>query len=52
MGLIKTNVNDFLEKIETEDIMKEALSVEELYKLAETPCKKAYSENRHRCFPV
>ena len=39
-GMIKTNVNDFLEKIETEDVMKEALSVEELYKLAETPCKK------------
>ena len=38
--MIKTNVNDFLEKIETEDVMKEALSVEELYKLAETPCKK------------
>ena len=38
--MIKTNVNDFLEKIETEDTMKEALSVEELYKLAETPCKK------------
>ena len=30
--MIKTNVNDFLEKIETEDVMKEALSVEELYK--------------------
>ena len=39
-GMIKTNVNDFLEKIETEDTMKEALSVEELYQLAETPCKK------------
>ena len=39
-GMIKTNVNDFLEKIETEDTMKEALSVEELYLLAETPCKK------------
>ncbi|EJW96480.1 tyrosine type site-specific recombinase [gut metagenome] len=39
-GLIKTNVNDFLDKIETEDIVKEYLSVEELYKLAETPCKK------------
>ena len=38
--MIKTNVNDFLEKIETEDVMKETLSVEELYKLAETPCKK------------
>ena len=39
-GLIKTNVNDFLEKIETEDVVKDYLSVEELYKLAETPCKK------------
>lgn len=39
-GLIRTNVNDFLEKIETEDVVKDYLSVEELYKLAETPCKK------------
>ena len=39
-GLIKTNVNDFLDKIETEDVVKDYLSVEELYKLAETPCKK------------
>ena len=39
-GMIKTNVNDFLDKIETEDVVKEYLSVEELYKLAETPCKK------------
>ena len=38
--MIRTNVNDFLEKIETEDVVKEYLSVEELYKLAETPCKK------------
>lgn len=38
--LIKTNINDFLDKIETEDTPKEYLSVEELYKLAETPCKK------------
>ena len=38
--LYTSNVNDFLEKIETEDVMKEALSVEELYKLTETPCKK------------
>lgn len=37
--MIKTNVNDFLEKIETVDIPKEALSAEELYRLAETPCK-------------
>ncbi len=39
-GMIKTNVNDFLDKIETEDVVKDYLSVEELYKLAETPCKK------------
>ena len=39
-GLIRNNVNDFLEKIEAEDVVKDYLSVEELYKLAETPCKK------------
>lgn len=38
--MIKNNVNDFFDKIETEDVVKEYLSVEELYKLAETPCKK------------
>ena len=38
--LIKTNINDFLDKIETEDTPKDYLSVEELYKLAEAPCKK------------
>ena len=38
--MIRTNVNDFLEKIETEDVAKEYLSFEELYKPAETPCKK------------
>ena len=38
--LIKTNINDFLDKIETKDTPKDYLSVEELYKLAETPCKK------------
>ena len=37
--MIKTNVNDFLDKIETEDVVKDYLSVEELYRLAETPCK-------------
>ena len=40
--LIKTNINDFLDKIETEDTPKDYLSVEELYKLAETPCKKPF----------
>ncbi len=43
--MIKTNVNDFLDKIETEDVVKEYLSVEELYKLAETPCKKPILTN-------
>ena len=38
--MIRTNVNDFLEKIETEDVAKVYLSFEELYKPAETPCKK------------
>ncbi|UVV56386.1 site-specific integrase [Bacteroides fragilis] len=38
--LITTNINDFLDKIETEDTPKDYLSVEELYKLAEAPCKK------------
>ena len=38
--LIKTNINDFLDKIEIEDTPKDYLSVEELYKLAETHCKK------------
>ena len=37
--LIKSNINDFLEKIEPEDVVKDYLSVEELYCLAETPCK-------------
>ena len=37
--LIHSNVNDFLEKIEPEDVVKDYLSVEELYRLAETPCK-------------
>ena len=38
--LITTNINDFLDKIATEDTPQDYLSVEELYKLAETPCKK------------
>ena len=38
--LITTNINDFLDKIAIEDTPKDYLSVEELYKLAETPCKK------------
>lgn len=38
--LIRTNVNDFLDKIETVDVIMDYLSVEELYTLAETPCDK------------
>ena len=37
--LIHSNVNDFLEKIEPEDVVKDYLSIDELYRLAETPCK-------------
>ena len=37
--LIHSNVNDFLDKIEPEDVVKDYLSVDELYRLAETPCK-------------
>ena len=37
--MLRENLNDFLEKIESEDVAKEYLSVEELYCLAETPCK-------------
>ena len=37
--MIKDNVNDYLEKIETDDVIKDYLSVEELFTLAETPCE-------------
>ncbi len=36
--LIKENVNDFLEKISWEETKREFLTLEELYKLVETPC--------------
>lgn len=36
--LIRNNINDFLDKIVTEDIDKDFLTQQELYKLAETPC--------------
>ena len=36
--IIKGNVNDFLEKIETDVVRKEFLISEELKKLAATPC--------------
>lgn len=37
--LLKENINDYLEKIEWEDVRKEFLTQEELIKLAQTPCK-------------
>ena len=36
--LIASNINDFLDKIETTDVVKDYLSEEELYTLAETEC--------------
>ncbi|MCD8202907.1 MAG: site-specific integrase [Prevotella sp.] len=36
--LIRENVNDFLDKIETEDVKKQYLTMEELKHLAATPC--------------
>ncbi|BAX82344.1 tyrosine-type recombinase/integrase [Labilibaculum antarcticum] len=36
---IPENINDFLEKIDNEDTKKEYLTLEELKKLANTPCK-------------
>ena len=44
-GLIRNNVNDFLEKIVTEDVVKDYLSVEELYKLAEAPLQEARAQD-------
>ncbi len=35
---IKENVNDFLEKIETDDVKKEYLTLDEVKQLATTPC--------------
>ena len=40
LSAARTIHNYFFLKIETEDTPKDYLSVEELYKLAETPCKK------------
>lgn len=37
--MIRENVNDFLERIETEDIRKEYLTLEEVKRLNNTPCK-------------
>ena len=38
--LIKENINDYLEKIEYKDVRKEFLTIDELNKLAKTPCNK------------
>lgn len=37
--LIRENINDFLEKIDYEDVRKEYLTLEELRRLADTPCE-------------
>ena len=37
--MIRENINDFLESIDTEDIRKEYLTLEEVKKLSNTPCK-------------
>ncbi len=37
-NLLRTNVNDYLDKIEPVDVKKDFLSVDEVYKLVETPC--------------
>ena len=37
--MINTNINDYLEKIKTQDVHKEYLTLAELKKLAATPCK-------------
>ena len=36
---LNENINDYLEKIETLDVRKESLTIEELKKLNQTPCK-------------
>ena len=38
---LRENVNDFLEKIEWKEVKKEFLTLEEVKKLVETPCKHA-----------
>lgn len=37
--LIRENINDYLDKIEYEDVRKEYLTMDELLKLASTPCE-------------
>ena len=37
--LLKENINDYLDKIEWEEVRKEFLTQDELIKLAQTPCK-------------
>lgn len=36
---LNENINDYLEALDTEDVHKEFLTQEELYRLAETPCR-------------
>ena len=40
--LIRENINDFLDKIETEDVKKSYLTLDELKRLAATPCHIGY----------
>ena len=44
-GLIRTNVNDFLEKIETEDVVKDYLSVEETLQAGRDTLQEARAED-------
>lgn len=37
---ITENINDYLEKIETTDVLKETLSQEEVFRLVDTPCRR------------
>jgi len=37
--VIRENINEFLDKIKTEPVQKESLSIDELRKLYETPCE-------------
>lgn len=37
--MIRENINDYLDKIEYEDVRKEYLTKDELLKLASTPCE-------------
>ena len=37
--MLRENLNDFLEKIEWKEVKKEYLTLDEVKKLATTPCK-------------